>query len=118
MLDEHFGGEGDGEGGVFGRVQAFGVGVNDFLDAGDWGVLVGWRGMVRMRGMDVVEGVLSWGVNVVVVENRILTRECYIACYFGRRGDGGVVIGHLGGALLALSLVIMEVRGFRGPDCW
>ena len=43
VLDEHFGGERDGEGGVFGDVEALGVGVDYFLDAGDyWGVeLVG-----------------------------------------------------------------------------
>jgi hypothetical protein len=35
VLDEHLGCEGDGEGGVFGDVEAFWVGVDDFLDAGD-----------------------------------------------------------------------------------
>ena len=50
VLDEHFGGEGDGEGGVFGDVEAFGVGVDDFLDAGDW-----W-GEVSVRGRGVVGG--------------------------------------------------------------
>jgi hypothetical protein len=35
VLDEHFGGEGDCEGGVLGHVEALGVRVDDFLDACD-----------------------------------------------------------------------------------
>jgi hypothetical protein len=34
-LDEHFGREGYSERGILGYVEALGVGVDDFLDAGD-----------------------------------------------------------------------------------
>lgn len=46
VLNEHFGCEGDGEGGVFGRVNALGIGVDDFLDAGD---LDGWVSLSALR---------------------------------------------------------------------
>jgi hypothetical protein len=36
VLDEHFCGERNGEGGVFGDIEAFWVGVDDLLDARDW----------------------------------------------------------------------------------
>jgi hypothetical protein len=35
VLDEHFGREGNGKSGVFGYIEALGVGVDDFLDAGN-----------------------------------------------------------------------------------
>lgn len=79
MLDEHLGREGDGEGGVFGDVEALGVCVDNFLDAGDFGLeselnfklvvkSIRWKivGQALMRLGGVQEEVAECGIDCAV----------------------------------------------------
>lgn len=82
VLDEHFGGHGDGEGGVVGAGADVRVDVYYFFDAGDW---------------EVLGVVVSWGVGGYVRDGereRGHTGEGNGACRFGGGGYGGVVVRH------------------------